>query len=157
MRTRQRKVIHANQALGIVEKGKYHKLRNGIKTFGIMSTWSLENAVTTADSMRARGYGAGRRTSFTVYRLDGRDGRTITIILLFFMIILSGFLTKTVECKFYPRFQIKELEGLRQSQFWESGNVFAAAVYIAYLLLCFMPLIINIREDRKWRRLQSKI
>lgn len=38
-----------------------------------MLTWSFENAVETADSMRSRGYGLKGRTSFSIYRMSRRD------------------------------------------------------------------------------------
>lgn len=143
-----RKVVHANQALGITEIGKHHKLKNGIKSFGIMATWSLENAVISADSMKARGYGAGRRTSFTTYRFDHRDGIVSIVIIMIFTVVVSGFVTQTIGCHFYPLWKIKDFEGNR---------IFVAVIYITYAILCFMPVIINIKEDMKWRRLQLKI
>ncbi len=42
-----------------------------------MVTWSLENAIETADSMRARGYGLPGRTSFSIYRFDSRDSSAL--------------------------------------------------------------------------------
>ncbi len=38
-----------------------------------MITWSLENAIETADSMRSRGYGLPGRSAFSIYRMDSRD------------------------------------------------------------------------------------
>lgn len=47
----------------------------------ILLTWSLEEAVQTADSMLARGYGSsGRRTTFHLFRISFRD---IVLMMLF--------------------------------------------------------------------------
>ena len=49
------------------------RMKNALRVFSITVTWSLENAIETADSMRARGYGLPGRTAFSIYRLDSRD------------------------------------------------------------------------------------
>ena len=41
----------------------------------------MEAAVETADSMTARGYGTKRRTTFPLFRFDGRAARTLGLIL----------------------------------------------------------------------------
>ena len=51
----------------------FRRVGNAIKIFSIMVTWSLENAIETADSMRSRGYGLPGRTAFSIYRFDDRD------------------------------------------------------------------------------------
>lgn len=56
------------------EKGLFSKIKHGVNVFSIMLTWSLENSVTTADSMNSRGYGLKGRTAFTRYRFYFRDG-----------------------------------------------------------------------------------
>ena len=57
-----------------MENGRlWQKIRYALTTFSIMITWSLENAIDTADSMKARGYGLKGRTAFAPYRFDKRD------------------------------------------------------------------------------------
>ncbi len=51
----------------------FQRVGNAVKIFSIMVTWSLENAIETADSMRSRGYGLPGRTAFSIYRFDDRD------------------------------------------------------------------------------------
>jgi len=57
----QIKKIHASQkALGLYKDDNIvDSFRGGMGIFSIMLTWALENGVVTADSMTARGYGAG--------------------------------------------------------------------------------------------------
>ena len=49
------------------------RVGNAVKIFSTLVTWSLENAIETADSMRSRGYGLPGRTAFSIYRFDDRD------------------------------------------------------------------------------------
>lgn len=138
-----KKVTKANEMLGVKHTGRGRKIKHGLNTFGIMITWSLENAVTTADSMRARGYGTGRRTSFSLYKFEMRDA-----IVILMTVVLSGiqillFVLGIVDCVYYPMFHIVGLN--------------KAWAYISYGVLCFIPIIISIEEDIVWARLQSKI
>ncbi len=39
-----------------------------------LTSWALEGGMSTADSMRSRGFGQARRTAYARYRFTGRDG-----------------------------------------------------------------------------------
>ena len=55
-----------------------------------MSTWSLENAIETADSMKSRGYGLPGRTAFSIFRFDRRDKLALPVLLGCVFYILLG-------------------------------------------------------------------
>lgn len=138
-----RKVSEANEMLGVKYIGKLRKIKQGFHTFGIMITWSLENAVTTADSMRARGYGQGVRSSFSLYKVELRDRLVIFITVLLTAMQMFLFISGLVDCVYYPRFYMVGLKN--------------AGAYICYGILCLLPVIISVKEDMVWLRLQSKI
>ncbi len=124
----------------IIEKAK-----NGIKILSIMITWSLENAVDTADSMKSRGYGLPKRTAFSNFSFSKRDFWVLgTVLVLSAYIIINAFLGQ-VSFRYYP--SIKSAKLTTQS----------ISVFLAYLLLCAMPVIIEIWEACKWKLLKSKI
>lgn len=56
-----------------------------MKRLEVLLTWSLEEGLQTADSMKARGYGTGRRSSYSPYRWRPKDGAA-----LFFLLIAGG-------------------------------------------------------------------
>ena len=64
-----KRVARAQRCIGrgAAEKGLFKRVKSGISIISIMITWSMENAVETADSMKARGFGTKRRTAFSVY------------------------------------------------------------------------------------------
>ena len=67
--TRQlRKVSQAQQSLGQDGEGngRWGKVRRAVTALSVVVTWALENAVATADSMRARGYGLPGRPAFSI-------------------------------------------------------------------------------------------
>lgn len=121
------------------------RMKNAVRIFGIMISWSLESAVETADSMRSRGYGTAKRTSFTKYRFEKRDGLILTLIAALSGYIAFGCAMGSVDFRCFPTVKISPV------------TVLPITVYIFYFALCSMPMIINLQEDRKWKYLRSKI
>lgn len=61
----------------------WEKLFLSIRTVSIMVNWALENGLELADSMIARGYQSGRRSSYAPVRFLGQDGVECVCLLLF--------------------------------------------------------------------------
>lgn len=120
------------------------KIRNQMKVFSITLTWALENSIDTADSMRARGYGVGKRSNYNNYRLSSRDLIILAVMIATVAIIVAGMLDGDIFYSYYPSFELSINKKL----------MISAAAYFA---LCFMPVAINIVEEIKWHRLKSKI
>lgn len=126
------------------QKNIIKRAKNGIKILSIMTTWALENAIETADSMKARGYGLKGRTSFSIFRFDNRDKINFFIMIGLIIIIMIGAFKGETTIKFFPSIKMLEI------------SVFSLFVYIAYLILCILPIIINIQEAIKWKLILSK-
>ena len=146
--TAQLKVVtNAQRCIGRdVSKGSLLKrVKWGLNILSIMTTWALENAIETADSMKARGYGIPGRTAFSIYKFDKRDMKALICILISGMYTLIGNLMGGMYYNFFPSIKIAEV------------SAFGISVFSAYLLLCICPVIIEIWEVRKWKALRSKI
>ncbi len=106
------------------------RAKNGIKILSIMITWSLENAIDTADSMKSRGYGLPNRTAYSNFKLNKRD-----IWVILYIIILSAYIVA------------KSIKGELYFNYFPiiKGN-FDISVIIAYLLLFVCPIIIEVWE-----------
>lgn len=144
----QIKVIsNAQKCIGrdISNGNVFSRLKNGIKIISIMITWSLENAVETADSMKCRGYGLPGRTAYSIYTLDRRDKKALLFLgVMGVYVIVGAFLGK-----FYWRY-FPNIKGVFITPLGSS-------VFIAYFILCMVPVYIEKMEDRRWRLSQSKI
>lgn len=136
-----KKVYFTQQALGVTTKGFKNKIKLGIRVFSITTTWALENSVDTADSMKSRGYGSGKRTTYHKYQFEIRDIVTMIWILAATIYIAIRLFLGNTYTYYYPFFETKE----------------DVTVYGIYLLLCMTPMIINGREAFRWHRLKSKI
>jgi len=115
------------------------RAKNGLNILSIMTTWSLENAIETADSMKSRGYGLPGRTSFSIFNFDKRDKKALICILLLGIYTLAGELMGAMYYSFFPRLQAVKV------------SPFGISVFLAYLLLCVYPVIIELCEVRRWK------
>ncbi len=121
------------------------RLKNAITILSIMITWSLENAIETADSMKSRGYGLPGRTAFSIYRFDDRDKAVLIWLCFCGFYIFAGWMAGGLKWQYYPIIK-GALTG-----------VFPISFQLVYLALCLTPMILNVTEDRKWKHLQYEI
>ena len=144
---RQYKEIDQSQkALGIYgAKGYIDKIRSRIRVLSILVTWSLENSVETADSMRARGYGLKGRTSYSIFKWTVRD--TVMAALVFAFTAMICFLMSLgyAEYWFYPTFKAFDRSAL------------AILLYVGLFVLMMLSTATEIKENIAWRYLRSKI
>lgn len=104
----------------------------GTRILSALTDYALEGSIVTADSMRARGYGSGRRTSFQIYRLGGRDFLTIALMLL---LALGTLCSGGTAAEFTPELRIDRLT-------WGFG---------AYCVFLMIPPILHLTQS-VWQR-----
>ena len=119
------------------------RARHAISIISIMTTWALENAVETADSMKARGYGLPGRTAFSIYHFSRRDRRLLLLMLALALYVLIGALTGGLGFSYFPAMRYAPL------------TPYSISVFIAYPLLLALPLIIDCKEDTRWKALAA--
>ena len=122
-----------------------NRTKTAITIVSVMITWSLENAIETADSMKSRGYGLKGRTAFSVYRFEGRDKYALVWLVFCFLYILAGVLISAFGFRYFP--DIKYL----------NFDISTIPFYIIYFGLCITPVVLNTVEDRKWKTIYSKM
>ena len=140
-------VVNAQKCMGrdLSQGSIVKRAKNGLNILSIMTTWSLENAIETADSMKSRGYGMPGRTAFSVYAFDKRDKLALACISLLGIYTFIGSLLGGMYFSFFPAITATDI------------SLFNISVFGAYLLLCICPIIIEIWEVSKWKTLRSKI
>ena len=119
------------------------RARAGLRSFSAMIDWALENSIQISDSMKSRGYGQRRRTAFSIFTFERRDGVSLLLILVLSAYILVGKGLGAVDYRYFPDFQAV------------TGGVYTATVFLAYGMLCAFPLLIDIRERIQWNVLES--
>ena len=140
-------VREAQKCVGrdVSEGSLLRRAKNGMTILSILLTWALENAIETADSMKSRGYGLPGRTAYSIYRFDDRDRGLLLWIAVCGLYLICGWRAKAFTFVYYPGIRYTPVTPLTFS------------FYLAYLLLCLTPVILDCREDMIWKKLRSSI
>ena len=128
-----------------VDRNLLAKIRSGITVVSMLVTWSLENAVETADSMKSRGYGLKGRSSFSVYSLDKRDGAALLWLLICGVFVMVGWCFDAFYWSYFPVVQGGRVD------------VFLFVSLVFYAALTLTPTVLGVKEGRKWKYIQSRI
>lgn len=135
----------ARRAAGLAQSsGRAAELKNACAAVSGVITRALENAIETADSMKSRGYGSGRRTSYSRFTFSPADAVMIIEILVLSAVIAAGKLSGFAEASYNP---IIEIGGF---------SAMLAVSAAAYAIFCFFPIIYDFAEDIRWNRLYAK-
>ncbi len=121
------------------------KAESGMSVLSVIVARSLENGIETADSMKARGYGKKRRTSYSTFLLDNRDIYALIVILISAGFVIWGAIYGKLRFVCFPEIKMSE------------STMDVLLVYLVYFVLCSIPVIIELWEVIKWRHIKSKI
>lgn len=140
-------VTEAQRSIGrdVSSGSLWSRTKTAILIFSIMITWALENAIETADSMKSRGYGLKGRTAFSIYRFDERDQYTLIWFGFCGMFLLSGTMLSAFGFRYFPNVRYAALD------------MTTISFYCVYFALCITPVILNLKEERKWKTFVSKM
>ena len=122
------------------------KTEHGMVLLSALTSWALEGGVITADSMRSRGYGCGNRTTFSLYRFEGRDKLMLAFMAVFLGIVVFCCLNGAVSVTYTPKFQTLGMD-----------DPYMLAGLLAYFAFLSIPSAVNIWEELRWRSLRSRI
>ena len=117
------------------------KLSDGMTVLGALTGWALEGSVITGDSMRARGYGCAKRTSFMIYRMKAHDWILVVIMTALLALTITALCLGQSAAAFVPDIEI-------------APPSWGLAAYTGYLLI---PTALHIKEAIQWHISRSKI
>ena len=140
-------VVEAQRCIGrdISTGSLWQRFKMGVVILSIMITWALENAIETADSMKSRGYGLKGRTAFSIYRMDDRDKYALVWLGFCGLLLTVGAMLSAFEFRYFPSIRYAAI-GMTTIPF-----------YAVYFGLCITPVVLNFREERKWKTIYSKM
>lgn len=141
-------IAGARKCIGKAGSGgsRREALRNGMEVVSALTSWALEGGIITADSMQSRGFGTGRRTSFSIYRFDKRDKTLLGTLLFLLVIVVICGLQGGMKVTYIPAMKIAGAD-----------NPYTIIGLIAYILFLAVPTAVNLLEGIKWRSLKSGI
>ena len=134
-----KEMLEIHSALLPSGKSAIKRIKRYAAVFSCLITRSLEGAAERSDSMRARGYGKGKRVSYSRFRFKASDAIMIAVSLLW--IVFMFFFGGTMEFNYYP----------------EADPLKFNAAYIIAAVYFILPSLINLWGELKWRYLASRI
>ncbi|MBO4947206.1 MAG: energy-coupling factor transporter transmembrane protein EcfT [Lachnospiraceae bacterium] len=136
------KIMDAQKQLGKFGKGAgvISRLKLSIRVLSIMTTWAIEHAVETAQSMKGRGYGLPGRTAFSIYRWQARDTQLFIFELVLGVSVLIGGIRGSFQWSWMPIMSSLHITV-------ENGLIFGS-----YLLLTLLPAGLNGKEEMEWKK-----
>ncbi len=108
------------------------------KIMGITVSWSLEESMFTAKSMKARGYNATERTSYLSYKFSNADFAFIALIIVTVGIIIVGLLHGVGMINIYPSIDFR------------FSNLPFNIYYLAFIVFLLPLIYLEIKERILW-------
>lgn len=121
-------------ALNGGEKPK-NKIKSAISNLSALVTYSLESSIITADSMTARGYNP-KAVAPGRYKFKAVDGVLIALSAAVIAYVIFAKATDRITFIFDPKIY---------------SMSFDAAAFAVFVVLCFLPLIVDVTEEILWK------
>ena len=118
----------------------FQRLRNCIRIFSVLITWTIESLTTASESMQSRGSSLRGRTAFSIYRFDNRDRAYVIALFACLTVTLMGVMLKQTDIIYNPRIIMTPITSM--SWFFYAG----------YAILCLMPLGLELWTQYRFRR-----
>ncbi len=130
---------------GMGEKSRFRdKAQEALTILGTLTAWSLEGSVVTADSMRSRGYGTGKRSSFRVHSITRRDVVLFIAMGVLIAVVIVFAALGSVNAQFLPKIKIASVRS------WRSVGLLGYGIYL------LLPVIVQGEENVRWRNSKLK-
>lgn len=141
LRRRLAELMLVQQTRGVtVSSGPFlARAASGVKLVQSLLAWSLEDALQTADSMQARGYGLGPRSSYLHLRPRRRDWASGVFLAAAAAVMFGGWMDGYGVLRVYPRLAEFAVR---------TGDWMVMAAYAGFVAL---PLVWEWRDRRRWR------
>jgi energy-coupling factor transport system permease protein len=117
------------------------KLKSGMNVLDALTSWALEGSIVTGDSMRSRGYGTAKRTSFMIYRMTPADWLWAGVMTILLGLTITAACLGQFSAEFVPDVHL-------------ANPSWGLVTYTCYLLI---PTALHIKEAIQWHISRSRI
>lgn len=125
---------------GIDQGSLWQRIKNGIRIFSMLISWTIGSLATMSDSMRSRGSVLRGRTAFSIYRFDNRDRAYVITLFACLTLTVMAALMGLTDMVYDPRIC------------WEPIVATDVLFYIGYTALCLMPLALELWTNHRFNR-----
>ncbi len=141
-----KRVAAAQKTMGLYASEKrFSRVRGAMRVMSAMITWSLENAMDTAASMKARGYGRKGRSGYSLYRFTRGDTVMLALCVGLTAVMLACSVLEKMSYIYYPIVIAPK------------PSPTLNAFYAAFAVLTLLPYFFELKEKAEWKFCALKI
>ncbi len=143
MKKKWRSIAIAQSGIGrgLGQGNIFRRILNLCRMVSILITWMLENFLSTAQSMKSRGYTLKGRTAFSIYRFDNRDRSLVTFMFAGITVIIMAILLDQTNIQYNPEIIFNKI------------TVVSYVFYLCYGAFLITPMVLQIIYEWKFSRL----
>ena len=125
---------------GVSQGNFFQRLRNCIRIFSMLITWTIESLTTASESMRSRGSSLRGRKAFSIYRFDDRDRAYVVGMFLCLTLTAMAVILRQTNIFYDPKIIMTPITAM------------SFLFYAGYGAFCLMPLGLELwTEYRFWK------
>ena len=140
-RARRINVSQRGIGRGIKDGNPLRRFINILRLLSILITWTLENFVESAKSMKCRGYSLKGRTAFSIYRFDNRDRGFVMAVTVCMTLTAMAVMLDQTDIYYDPEIIMNRI------------TFMSYIFYAAYGALLLLPLVLQIVGEWRFKRL----
>lgn len=132
---RLKKVRQTQKTLGLFCSHNYFvKIKSHLQVFFSVFSWAIENAIDTADSMKARGYVGKGRSNFSIFNFGIKDAIFLAFSIICFGAVITLACFGKMEFGFYP--YLSDLY----------SGVWSGVMYAVCAVMMITPFLMEVKE-----------
>ena len=128
---------------GIIQGTLWERIRHLISLLSILITWTLEDFVESANSMKSRGYSLKGRTAFSIYRFDNRDRGLVIVFFWCLTVILMAVFFDQTKMYYDPVMILNPI------------TVLSYVFYVVYGVFLLLPMTLQIVSEMKFKQMKK--
>ena len=123
---------------GCFQGNLVRRLKNCGSLISILVTWTLEDFMESAQSMKCRGYSLRGGTAFSIYRFDNRDRGLVLVMSLCITLMMAAEAFDQTGILYDPEIVMNRITPL------------SCVFYAAYALFLLLPMFLQIAEEKRY-------
>ena len=130
---------------GICQGDLWQRMKNAVRIFSMLITWTIDSLMTASGSMRSRGSTLRGRTSFSIYRFDNRDRAFVIALFTCLTMTLMAMILGLTDMTYDPRL------------IWKPATPLTILFYSGYTVLCLMPLGLELWTEYQFKKAREAL
>ena len=120
----------------------WQQIRNSLRIFSMLITWTIDSLTIASESMRSRGSSLRGRKAFSIYRFDNRDRLFVIGLFLCLTLTMMAMLLGQTDMVYDPKI------------IWINVS---PILCIGYAVLCLMPLMLEIWTEYRFQKARRMV